>query len=67
MSALFADAAARACKRIHCLLPEHLAPYKDINEYWVAKRDLPQALHRGLRAQSGAPEEPAPKSLAEFA
>lgn len=43
-SAALAEAAKQAGKHIHCLRPEHLAPYKDLNEYWVANQDLPRVL-----------------------
>ncbi len=53
--AVLAEAAMKAGKHIHRLCPEHLAPYKDLNEYWVATQHLPEALQCGLHAASGVP------------
>jgi DNA primase len=45
-SAVLTKAAKKAGKPIHCLRPERLATYKDLNEYWVARQELPRVLVR---------------------
>lgn len=54
-SAILVDTAGRAGKRIHRLHPVHLSPYKDLNEFWVARQRLPAALQCRLHAASGVP------------